>query len=124
MFPLAACPPGTCLALLGLPATPSLLTCPASLLLSTCCWGALREGTPRAGALQTVGSAQLPVRTRSEAADVQLALLHAELFQGQHEGAFWVGSDAESCRIIRDEQLTLINTLHSPKTSHKPHKSL
>lgn len=44
MFLLAACPPGACLALLGLTATPSLLTCPASLLLSLCCWGGLKEG--------------------------------------------------------------------------------
>lgn len=66
---------------------------------------------------------QLPVRAGPEAADVQVALLHAGLFQGLHGEAFWVGSDAESCRIIRDEQLTLINMFYC-QTSHKPHKSL
>lgn len=93
-----------------------------------CCfpllWGALKEGTLHAEAWQPMGSAQLPGRAGPEAADVQLALLHAELFQGQHGGAFWVGSDTEACRIIRDEQLTLINAFYSRKTSHKPHKSL
>lgn len=116
------CPPDTCLGLLGLAATPPAHL-PISVLLSSCCWGGGRRGAPAAEAQLTTGSAWLPGRAGPGGADVQVALPHAELFQGQHQGAFWVGSDAESCRIIRDEQLTLINTYYC-QTSHKPHKSL
>lgn len=96
-----------------------LLTCPASAVPAGV--GA-RRGTP-VQRLTEPGLSSAPWQGRAEAADVQVALLHAGLFQGLHGEAFWVGSDAESCRIIRDERLTLINTFYC-QTSHKPHKSL
>ena len=38
-------------------------------------------------------------------------LWQSKPFQWQHAGTSWVGSDAESCREIRDKQLTLTHLL-------------
>lgn len=80
-----------------------------------------------------VDLAQPRVRAGPEAAAVKAALLCAgrasPTVSGRRRlsnGSVWepfVGSDAESCREIGDEHLTLINAFYC-QTSHKPHKSL
>lgn len=102
--------------------------------LGRCGLGGWKEGNPkcRGSAGHGFSSASCQGRARScwcegGTAPCRQSFLdcvwQSKLFQWQRAGAFWVGSDAESCSEIRDEQLTLINTFYC-QTSHKPHNSL
>lgn len=113
----------------------STLGCLSSLLLSSRrSLGGWKEGNPkcRGSADHGFSSASCQGKARScwcegGTAPCGQSFLHCvwqpKPFQQQRAGAFWVGSDAECCREIRDEQLTLINMFYC-QTSRKPHKSL
>lgn len=117
----------------------SILSCPTALLLSSCRWAGVarvevRRGNPkcRGSADGGFSSASWQGRARSCCCEGGTApcrqcltdcIWQAEAFQRQRVGAFWVGRDAECCREIGDEHLTLINAFYC-QTSHKPHKSL